>query len=368
MRITRIAVHRRALPVVGGVYAMGGNTVDSLDTTIVQVETDAAITGWGETCPVGPRYQPHHALGARAAIAEMAPALIGADPRRVLDASRRMDKALAGHEYAKAPLEVAMWDILAKATDLRLCDLLGGASADTVPAYAAIGIEPPEAAAQHARRLQDDGYQRIQLKVGGRDLSEDIAAIRAVREALAPEVRLMVDANRSWTTADAILASNACSDIPIALEQPCASYEEMASLRGRLHHPVILDEIIQTPADAMRAIVEGVADGFGLKVTRVGGISATQAIRDMCRARRVPHTCDDSWGGDIVAATCVHLAATVEPALLAGVWIAAPYIAEHLDPVNPITASAGQIRVPTGPGLGVEPDYHSWPDPAASYA
>jgi len=348
MRITRIAVHRRDLPVVGGVYAVGANIVESLDTTIVQVETDAGITGWGETCPLGTRYQPHHALGARAAIAEMAPALIGADPRRVVDASRRMEEALAGHAYAKAPLEVAMWDILAKSNDLRLCDLLGGASGDTVPAYAAVGVEPAEAAVEHARRLQDDGYRRIQIKVGGRDLGEDIAAIRAVSAALGPEVQLAVDANRSWTTADAVLASNACADVRMALEQPCASYEEMGSLRGRLRHPVILDEIIETPAVAMRAIVEGVADGFGLKVTRVGGIGAMQAIRDMCRARRISHTCDDSWGGDIVAATCVHLAATVEPALLAGVWIAAPHIAEHIDPVHPITASSGRISGPRG--------------------
>ena len=158
-----------------------------------------------------------------AAIAQMAPALIGADPRRVLDASRRMDEALAGHAYAKAALEVALWDILAKANNLRLCDLLGGASGDTVPAYAAIGVEPPDAAVEHARRLQDEGYQHIQVKVGGRDLSEDITAIRQVRKALAPEVQLAVDANRSWTTTDAVLASNACPDVQMALEQPCAS-------------------------------------------------------------------------------------------------------------------------------------------------
>ena len=367
MRITRISVHRRDLPVADGVYAMGGNTVESLDTTIVQVETDAGITGWGETCPLGPRYQPHHALGARAAIAQMAPALLGADPRRVLDAGRRMDEALAGHAYAKAPLEVAMWDILARANDLRICDLLGGASGETVPAYAAIGVEPPEAAAEHARRLCDDGYRRIQVKVGGRDLGEDLAAIRAVRQA-APDVELVIDANRSWSTADAVLASNACADVRMTLEQPCASYEEMASLRGRLRHPVVLDENVETPAVAMRAIVEGVADGFGLKVTRVGGIGPMLAIRDMCRARRVRHTCDDAWGGDIVAATCVHVAATVDPALLAGVWIAAPHIAEHVDLVRPIAASAGRIAVPTGPGLGVEPDIASWPAPAATYA
>ena len=119
----------------------------------------------------------------------------------------------------------------------------------------------------------------------------------------------------------------------------------------------------------MRAITDGVASGFSLKVSRVGGITAMQAIREMCRARRIPHTCDDSWGGDIVAATCVHLAATVDPSLLAGVWIAAGYIAEHLDPRRPVAASAG--RTPgtlTGPGLGVEPDIASWPDPVASYA
>jgi L-alanine-DL-glutamate epimerase-like enolase superfamily enzyme len=327
MRITSIAVHQRELPVVGGEYAMGGNTVVSLDTTLVQVATDVGVVSWGETCPLGTRYQPHHARGARAAIAELAPALMGADPLRVLDAGRRMDEALAGHAYAKAPLEVALWDILARAHDTRLCDLLGGASGDTVPAYAVIGLEPPEAAAEHALALQAQGYRRIQLKVGGRGLDEDIAAVRAVDRALRPGVALVADANRAWSVPDAMLASAACRDVRMALEQPCASYEEMASLRGRLAHPVILDEIVESPEVAMRAIVEGVADGFGLKVSRVGGVGPMLAIRDMCRARRVGHTCDDAWGGDIAAATCVHIAATVEPSLLAGVWIAAPYMA-----------------------------------------
>lgn len=213
-------------------------------------------------------------------------------------------------------------------------------------------------------RRRDTG---IQVKVGGRELDEDIAAIRAVARALRPGVTLAVDANRSWSVQDAMHASAACRDVRVALEQPCASYEEIAVLRGRLAHPVILDEIVESPEVAMRAIVEGVADGFGLKVSRVGGVGPMLAIRDMCRARRVSHTCDDAWGGDITAATCVHIAATVDPSVLAGVWIAAPYIPEHLDPAHPVVAEAGRIAVPSGPGLGIEPDVRSWPDPVALY-
>jgi L-alanine-DL-glutamate epimerase-like enolase superfamily enzyme len=81
----------------------------------------------------------------------------------------------------------------------------------------------------------------------------------------------------------------------------------------------------------------------------------------------MPHTCDDSWGDDIIAAACVHLGATVRPRLLEGVWIAQPHMDIHYDSDNPIRIEGGRIQVPTGPGLGVVPDEGVFGKPVASF-
>ena len=108
-----------------------------------------------------------------------------------------------------------------------------------------------------------------------------------------------------------------------------------------------------------RSIHDEVANGFGMKITRVGGISNMIAIRDICRDFNRPMTCEDSWGGDIIAAACVHMGATIAPKLLEGVWVSDNYIKGNYDEENPISAGS-HIKVPTGPGLGINPDTSKW--------
>ena len=81
----------------------------------------------------------------------------------------------------------------------------------------------------------------------------------------------------------------------------------------------------------MTAAGSGLVDGFGMKVTRIGGLQPMTAFRDVCDALNLPHTCDDAWGGDIIAAACTHMGATVRPSLNEGVWLAAPYIEGNYD-------------------------------------
>ena len=183
----------------------------------------------------------------------------------------------------------------------------------------------------------------------------DIEAIRKVWEATGC-TRLAVDANRSLTTRDALRVDRECADIPFVFEQPCNTMDEVAAIRGQLHHGVYLDENTENVNAVLRAVCSRVCDGFGLKVTRLGGLANFATVRDICEARSMPHTCDDAWGGDIIAAACVQVAATVQPRLLEGAWIAQPYIDTHYDTTNPVRIEDGHIAVPSGPGLGVLPE------------
>ncbi|TGQ54551.1 hypothetical protein EN836_10765 [Mesorhizobium sp. M1C.F.Ca.ET.193.01.1.1] len=112
MRIERINVYTTELPVKGGVYRMASDNVESLDSTLVEIIADNGLAGWGEICPIGPVYQPHHALGARAAIAQIAPGLVGSEIASIRPLAKRMDERLNGHGYAKAAFDMAFFDLL----------------------------------------------------------------------------------------------------------------------------------------------------------------------------------------------------------------------------------------------------------------
>lgn len=104
-----------------------------------------------------------------------------------------------------------------------------------------------------------------------------------------------------------------------------------------------------------------------MKISRLGGLSPFATFRDICRARSLPHTCDDSWGGDIVAAACAHMGATVEPRLLEAVWLATPYIESSYLDDNSVTVHNGFVDVPSGPGLGIQPQIDKVGTPLASF-
>ena len=366
MKIVGINVYDVPLPVKGR-YKMATSSVTLLQSIIVELVTDEGIVGYGETCPLGSVYQPQHALGAKAAIQEMAPSLIGLDPRNIGQVNRAMNAALDGSNYAKAAIDIAAWDLAGKSYGRRVCDLLGGALGDTVSSYYAITVASPEEQARSAVEKQDEGFKRLQFKVGGRDIEEDIETLHRVKEVLRPGVRIAADANRSLSKRDTIFLSQKCRDIPLVIEQPCKTIEEIAAIRDRLCHPVYLDEVTEDVNTVIRVAGEGLADGFGMKITRIGGISAMQTVRDICHARNLPLTSDDNWGGDIIAAACVHVGATIEHRLFEGAWIAEPYIGTHYDDENGIRLQGGRIKVPTGPGLGITPDVSGFGSPILNF-
>src|SRR5436190_4328322 len=180
MKITKISAHRVELPLHEGSYKWsGGKSVSVFDSTVVRVDTDQGVTGFGEVCPLGPFYLPAYANGVRAGIAELGPHLLGEDPLQLGKLNRKMDAALKGHAYVKSGIDMACWDILGKATGQPVCMLLGGRYGDYFGLYRAISQEAPETMAARVASYRGEGYRRFQLKVGG-DPAEDIARIRAV--------------------------------------------------------------------------------------------------------------------------------------------------------------------------------------------
>ena len=315
MKITRIFAHQVDLPLHETTYKWsGGKSVTVFDSTIVGVETSTGLIGYGEVCPLGPFYLPAYANGVRAGLRELAPHLIGEDPRELMKLNYRMDAALKGHPYVKSGIDIACWDILGQATGLPVCALLGGRYGESVQLYRAISQEEPELMAKKVAGYRAEGYTRFQLKVGGNP-DVDIDRIRAVRAILQPTDRLVADANTGWTQHEAVRVVRAVRDLDVYIEQPCLSYEECLAVRRQTDHPFVLDENIDGLDVLLRARADLAMDVVNLKISKLGGLTRTKQARDLCVSMGIAMTLEDSWGGDITTAAIAHLAHSTPEAL-----------------------------------------------------
>lgn len=308
MKIVRIFCHRVELPLKEGSYHWsGGKSVSVFDSTIVGVETDSGLTGYGEVCPLGPFYLPAYAEGVRSGIRELGPHLIGFDPRELGVLNRRMDAAFKGHPYVKSGIDIACWDILGKASGLPVCQLMGGRFGESVRLYRAISQQSPAEMADKVAGYRDEGYTRFQLKVGG-DPDTDIERIRATRAVLGPHERLVADANTGWTQHEAMRVVRAVRDLDVYIEQPCLSYEECLAIRNHTDHPFVLDENVDSLDMLLRAKSDLAMDVVNLKISKLGGLTKAKLARDLCVSMGIAMTLEDSWGGDFATAAIAHFA------------------------------------------------------------
>jgi cis-L-3-hydroxyproline dehydratase len=354
MRIRRVFAHRVELPLREGSYHWsGGKSVAVFDSTIVGVETDAGLVGYGEVCPLGPAYLPAYADGVRAGLRELAPHLLGCDPRELAVLNARMDAALKGHPYVKSGIDVACWDLLGKATGLSVCALLGGRFGEAVRLYRAISQQSPDAMAAKVAAYRAEGYTRFQLKVGG-DPDTDVERIRAVRAVLAPTDRLVADANTGWVQHEAVRVARAVRDLDVYLEQPCATYGECLAVRRLTDLPFVLDETIDGLEALLRAAADRAADVVNLKISKLGGLTKARQVRDLCAALGIAMTVEDTWGGDVATAAIAHLAHSTPEALRFTSTDFNSYVTVSTADGAPRRAN-GFMAAGTAPGLGITP-------------
>ncbi len=354
MKITGIKAWQVDLPLKEGRYAWAdGHSVAVFDSTVVAVETDAGITGYAECCPLGATYLPAYARGVRAGLEEIAPHLIGLDPTNLGAINRAMGRALGGHPYVRAPVDVACWDILGKQAGMPVYQLLGGAAQDRVALYRAISQDAPEAMARSIADYRAEGYRKFQLKVGG-DADEDIDRIRACRAVLEPRDVLVADANTGWTRAEAARVVAAVSDLDVCIEQPCRTYEACLSIRLRTARPFVLDEIITGPDMLVRGLVDDAMDIINLKISKVGGLTRAKLMRDLCVESGIAMTVEDTWGGDIVTAAIAHLARSTPAAFCFSATDFNSYGTRDIAEGAPRRVE-GCMTAPDAPGVGVTP-------------
>lgn len=355
MKITRIDVFQVSYKLLFQEYSWSrGQAVQGFTSNIIKISTDEGIAGFGEVCPLGSAYMEAFARGVPAGIAEIAPALLGQDPRQINAIYDVMDAALSGHHYIKSPLDMACWDILGQACGQPVCTLLGGRYVDDFPLYRAIPQRSAQGMKEDVAKYRAEGYRRFQLKVGG-DPDEDIQRIKAVLTALQAGDVLVADANTGWLTRGALRVVNAVAGENLYIEQPCTTLEECLTVRRHTNLPMVLDELMTGVGPFLQAQAQQAMDVINIKISRVGGLSKARQLRDLCENLGVAMTLEDSWGGDITTAAIAHLVGSTRREFY--------FTSTDFNSYNDLRLAEdaprrenGRLAVPSGAGLGIHVD------------
>lgn len=327
---------------------------------LVELRAANGLTGLGEAT-VDARWNGEDAATALRCIRRyLAPEVVGESPLDLERLVRAMERAAKANPFAKAAVEMACWDLAGKLLDAPVFALLGGKVREQVRTKFVVGATAPERAAELARDYVALGFETIKIKVG-LEPREDVARVRAVREAVGPSIRLTVDANTGWSVPAAIWALRRMEPYDVAVaEQPVPAGDPrlLAEVRRAVGVPIMADESVFTPADAAALARAGAADVLSLYPGKHGGI---------LRAKKLAHFAE-VWG--LAATIGSNLELGVGSAAMAHLGVATPAIdpeAYPTDVIGPlyhehalVTDSSfvrpGHATAPEGPGLGVALD------------
>jgi L-alanine-DL-glutamate epimerase-like enolase superfamily enzyme len=367
VKIARICLFQVPISFAGISYRLsGGRTFEQIDSTLVRIDTSCGVTGWGEICPWGRNYLPEFAEGARAAIAALAPDLIGADAGNPAAVNARMDALLSGHGYAKAAIDIACWDALGKRAGLPVYALLGGKRSDSIPLLSSLYNGPIDDMLARVEAARKQGIRSFSAKASG-DVAADIAQYRELGRSRRDDETFIADANAGWSAPAALQVLGAIDDLGFLFEQPCATLAECARVRARLRSPFILDESAVDADDLMQIVMTGAADAIHFKISRVGGLTRARMFRDFCAVAGLSGFWEASGGSAIADAAAAHVALSAPPGTPHKFWSCQEYNAEPLCAGGPVLRD-GAMSLTDAPGLGAEPLAHIVARPLAEFS
>lgn len=376
MKIARIQSYALRVPLDEQTFSSSQAPFPERTSCLVRLETDDGLVGWGEGGQWGPP-EPVATMIDRV----LAPRLLGADPLKIgviweqlYAYVRDWSRAGTGMEALSA-LDIALWDIVGKALAQPVCALLGGAHRDRLVAYATGGYyrggrerwADTGALAGEARSYVAAGFRALKMKIGLLSPAQDLARVRAVRDALGPDVPLMVDANHAYAPHAAIAVGRGLQDAAVYwFEEPVVPEDRAgyAQVAAALDLAVAGGEGEYTRYGFRDLFVQRCVDIAQPDVCCAGGLSEARNIAAMASAfgvQVIPHV----WGSGVAIAAALHFAATLPPNPATANPLAPgnePLLEFDRNP-NPLRDELlaapmrlkpdGTVAVPDGPGLGV---------------
>jgi L-alanine-DL-glutamate epimerase-like enolase superfamily enzyme len=317
---------------------------------LVRLVTDTGVEGLGYASAT--RHMGASSEGLKGALEAFASAVIGRDPFDVEAIREALDHELTGVNQAKAAIDCALYEIIARSLDLPLYKLFGGKIRDEVPVLRVLSIKDPDEMAGRGRDLIEAGYRYIKIKVDG-NVTEDVERVRAIRDHVGPDIRLTIDANQAYTPKDAILTASRVVDYGVEIfEQPVSADDHPGLKLVTDNTPISIeaDESAASVREVMKLVAGRIVDAVSLKVPKLGGLRNTIAAARICEAGRVRCRFGAHVGPRLMSAQAMHLAVG-----LPGLDFACEfgeYVRLTNDPTEGMENEDGVVHLPQGPGSG----------------
>jgi L-alanine-DL-glutamate epimerase-like enolase superfamily enzyme len=357
MRIRSIEPIAVRLPLANPMK-MAGIEMRHADNVLVKIVCDGGVIGWGEAASA-PSMTGETVESMLAAVRYLAPFLIGMDATSFDALDREMAWRLHANSSAKAAIDIALLDLVARARNQPLYELLGPRQRSSVPILWLIGTGRLESDMAQAHQKKAEGFSAYKIKVGIASANEDAERTVALCEVLGGSgVLLSADANQGYSVDEAITYVRAVAHAPLDfLEQPVRADDlpGMAAVAAASRIAVGADEGIHDLEDIRRHHETRAAAGGSLKTIKLGGVRATYRAGVLCQQLGMHVNLACKIAESSIAGAAVMQLAAVLPSLAWGVSLSNQYLTEDLVK-NPVRVVRGQAQVPEGPGLGVQVD------------
>ncbi|MEA2984850.1 MAG: L-Ala-D/L-Glu epimerase [Alphaproteobacteria bacterium] len=330
-------------------FALGANP--TTEGVILRIADEQGHEGFGYASATPHMGAIRSALEAQ--LDYLRPHVVGRDADEIEAIGLALDHAIGGAPQAKAAIDCALHDLLARRLGVPLYQLFGGKVRDRVPILRILAIKKPDEMAAQAQKLVGQGYRYLKIKVHG-DVQEDVACVAAIRQRVGGGIHLTIDANQSYSVKNAIIAINRMEAFNIDLvEQPVAvaDFEGLSLVTRTVSVTVEADEAAGSLAEVYQLVTRRAVDAVSLKIPKLGGFRNTIAAARLCEQAGVAYRLGAAIGPRLLAAHALHLAC-----VLPGVSYACELgeFARLLDDrFEGIEVVGGELLVPQVPGSGV---------------
>ncbi len=350
-------IHVVELPVTE-THSHGSGDVSAIKTVLLELTTDSGITGWGEASP-WPVFTGTAQANVAALQHYMLPRVMGRSPFDAGALMEQADRIIVGHPEAKAALETALLDISGRALGLPVHRLLGGARRDRVPLSFSIANPDFQQDLEKLQRLYESGLRIFKLKTGFDSHRFDLMRLQTLREKYQDTLDLRIDYNQGMASHEALPRLRDMEGFGLTfIEQPVPrdDLDTMAHLAHVLTTPLMADESVFNPREALTGVGKRVADIFSLKIMKSGGLRRALDVAAIARAAGIGVYGGCMFETGIAHAAGTHLVAAVADLSLGCEFYMANYYLKDDILSEPFPARDGFVHVPMAPGLGVEVD------------
>jgi len=354
MNINKILVNVIKIPLIKP-FKTALRSVFELETIVVRVKTRSGIVGYGETAPTF--------------------AITGDSTKSILEAINLIKKNLLGRSVldfnellkivhnsteknfsAKSAIEIALYDIFAQNVKMPLYSMLGG-SKKNFKTGITISLNEKNVMVQDSREAVENGYKSLKIKLGS-DYKEDIKRIEAISHVISKDISIKLDANQGWSREESVKFLNAIEDKEILIElieQPVKKddLEGLKYIKNRTTIPLLADESVFSPKDAIRILEEEAVDFINIKLDKCGGISKAMLIADICKTYGVKCMIGCMLEGSISVGAAVHVASARSDTITM-LDLDAPVLCKSLPVIGGVRFDSSDIRLNDGNGLGID--------------